>query len=93
MADTRHARVAIPAGQWFRPGVAAGVPVWEGLTMSDRGSTPGSADNNMTGKSAELDEADEAALMREIIRKQERHREGGVEPELAEAHGEPEPDA
>ncbi len=53
--------------------------------MSDRESMPGSTDNNMTEKSAKLDEADEVALMREIIRKQERHREGGVEPELAEA--------
>lgn len=60
--------------------------------MSDRGSTPGSSDNNMTGKSGELDEAREVALMREIIRRQERHREGGVEPEVAEADGESEPD-
>jgi len=35
----------------------------------------------------------EAALMREIIRAQERHREGGVEPELEDADGDPESDA
>ena len=29
-----------------------------------------------------LDEAREAAMVREIMRRQERHREGGVEPEL-----------
>ena len=57
--------------------------------MNDRESTPGSSDNKMSGRSDKLDEAREAALMREIIRKQERHREGGVEPELADE----EPDA
>ena len=40
-----------------------------------------------------LDEAHEAALMREIMRQQERHREGGVEPELEEGDEEPRPEA
>jgi hypothetical protein len=64
----------------------------EDLTMSDV-STPGSSDNDLSGKSDRLDDAREAALMREIIRAQERHREGGVEPELDDADGDPESDA
>ena len=61
--------------------------------MSDQASTPGSSDNDLTGESDRLDDAREAALMREIIRKQERHREGGVEPELDDAGTDPEPGA
>ena len=60
--------------------------------MSDQASTPGSSGNDLTGESDRLDDAREAALMREIIRKQERHREGGVEPELDDADGDPESD-
>jgi hypothetical protein len=37
------------------------------------------------------DEAGEAALMREILRTQEQHREGGIEPELDTADQDPEP--
>jgi hypothetical protein len=39
-----------------------------------------------------LDHAREAALMREVIRAQQRHREGGVDPELDDADADPEPD-
>ena len=40
------------------------------------------------------DEAREAALMQEILRRQEQHREGGVEPELNETNNEdPRPQA
>jgi hypothetical protein len=38
------------------------------------------------------DEASEAALMREILRTQEQHREGGVEPELDETNEDPHPE-
>jgi hypothetical protein len=38
-----------------------------------------------------LDEASEAALMREVLRAQEQHREGGVEPELDGRDADPEP--
>jgi hypothetical protein len=65
----------------------------EDLTMSDQASTPGSSDSDLNGESDRLDDAREAALMREIIRKQERHREGGVEPELDDADIDPEPGA
>jgi hypothetical protein len=61
--------------------------------MSDRASTPGSSGNDLGEKSDRLGDAREAALMREIIRAQERHREGGVEPELDDADGDPESDA
>ena len=39
------------------------------------------------------DDDREAAMMREILRRQEQHREGGVEPELAEPDEEPGPEA
>jgi hypothetical protein len=58
----------------------------EDLTMSDQASAPGSSDNTLSEDSGGLDDAGEAALMREIIRAQERHREGGVEPELDDAN-------
>jgi hypothetical protein len=38
------------------------------------------------------DEASEAALMREVLRTQEQHREGGVEPELDETNEDPHPE-
>ena len=65
----------------------------EDLTMSDQASTPGSSDNDRNGEPDRLDDAREAALMREIIRRQERHREGGVEPELDDVDEGPEPGA
>ena len=39
------------------------------------------------------DEAREAAMMREIQRRQERHREGGVDPDLDDRDEEPRPEA
>ena len=77
----------------FRPGVVPDVPAEEDLIMSDRASTPGSSGNDLSGKPDRLDEAREAAMMREIIRAQERHREGGVEPELDDVDRDPESDA
>jgi len=77
----------------FRQGAVPEVPAEEDLTMSDRAPEPGSSGNDLSGKSDRLDDASEAALMREIIRKQERHREGGVEPELDDVDGDPESDA
>jgi hypothetical protein len=61
--------------------------------MSDQASTPGSSGNDLTGESDRLDDAREAALMREIIRRQERHREGGIEPELDDVEADPDPGA
>jgi hypothetical protein len=39
------------------------------------------------------DEAREDAMMREVLRRQEQHREGGVEPELDERNEDPRPEA
>ena len=62
--------------------------------MGEREHAPdsGSGENPEHGPEAP-DEAREAALMREIMRRQERHREGGVEPELDEMDEKPRPEA
>ena len=57
--------------------------------MSEREQAPGSDSGQEPGPGHEVREEDrEAAMMREILRRQERHREGGVEPELDEESGE-----
>ena len=56
----------------------------EGLTMSERASAPGNSGDEPNGEPGALDDAREAALMREVLREQEQHREGGVEPGLEE---------
>jgi hypothetical protein len=61
--------------------------------MSDRAPTPGGADDEPRGESDVLDDAREAAMMRDVLRVQERHREGGIEPELDGVEEDPEPDA
>jgi hypothetical protein len=65
----------------------------EGPTMSDQASTPGGSGDEPSGKPDVLDDDHEAAMMRDVLRAQERHREGGVEPELDRPDGDPEPDA
>jgi hypothetical protein len=50
--------------------------------MNEREPAPGDAPDA-------LDEVQEAALMREMLRAQERHREGGIEPGLDD--GDPDP--
>jgi hypothetical protein len=50
--------------------------------MSERAPTPGSPGDEPNGESGEMDDAREAALMREVLREQEEHREGGIEPGL-----------
>ena len=61
--------------------------------MGDPRSSTGGSDNAVNGQSGTLDAAREAALIQEVIRAQERHREGGVEPELRRADADPEPEA
>jgi hypothetical protein len=62
--------------------------------MGEREQAPGSGSGEEPGHGPEvLDEASETAMMREILRRQERHREGGVEPELDETDEEPGPEA
>jgi hypothetical protein len=57
----------------------------EDLAMSEREQAPRSDSGEEPGPGHEvLDEDREAVMMREILRRQERHREGGVEPELDE---------
>ncbi len=61
--------------------------------MSDQPSAPGNSGDERTSEPDALDEAREAAMMRAVMRTQEKHREGGVDPELADADADPEPDA
>ena len=51
--------------------------------MSERAPAPGSSGDEPDDEpGAPDDDAREAALMREVLREQEQHREGGVEPGL-----------
>jgi hypothetical protein len=50
--------------------------------MSERAPTPGGSGAEPNDEPGETDDAREAALMREVLREQEQHREGGVEPGL-----------
>jgi hypothetical protein len=61
--------------------------------MGDPQPKPGDSDEALNGQSGTLDAAREAALIQEVIRAQERHREGGVEPELRPTDADPEPEA
>jgi hypothetical protein len=61
----------------------------ENLAMGEPEQPPGSS-----GEKPHQDPgAEEAALMQEILRRQEQHREGGVEPELDETNEDPRPGA
>jgi hypothetical protein len=60
--------------------------------MNDREDGPGRSDEE-PGADHLPDEAREAGLMREVLRAQEQHREGGVDPELDETSGDREPEA
>ena len=62
--------------------------------MDEREQAPDHGSGEKPGHGPEVpDEDPEAAMMREILRRQERHREGGIEPELADTDEEPGPDA
>ena len=50
--------------------------------MSDQEQAPDSSGDEPHGEADLLDDAREAALIRKVLRAQERHREGGVDPEL-----------
>jgi hypothetical protein len=66
----------------------------EDLVMGEREQAPGSGSGEKSGHGPEeMDEAHEAAMMREIMRRQEQHREGGIDPELDETDEEPGPEA
>jgi hypothetical protein len=57
--------------------------------MSEPEQVPGNS-GGKPGHDPDIeDEARDAALMREILRTQEQHREGGIEPELDETSKDP----
>lgn len=58
--------------------------------MSDPEPTPGSSGDEPRDE-AGLDDAREAALIRKVLRVQERHREGGIDPELEDDEEDPGP--
>lgn len=61
--------------------------------MGESEQVPGSSGERPGQDSDVEDEAREAALMREVLRTQEQHREGGVESELDETNEDPPPGA
>ena len=61
--------------------------------MGEPERPPGSSGGKPGQDPGAEDEAREAALMQEILRRQEQHREGGVEPELDETNQDPGPGA
>jgi hypothetical protein len=61
--------------------------------MTERASASDNPKDEASGESDVLDDARAAELMREVIRVQERHREGGIEPELDNVDADDEPDA
>lgn len=61
--------------------------------MGDPEPRTGDSDNAVSGQSGTLDAAREAALIQEVIRAQERHREGGVDSGLGSQDANPEPEA
>jgi hypothetical protein len=62
--------------------------------MGEREPAPDGGSGEKPGHGAEaIDEDREGAMMREIMRQQERHREGGIDPDLDETGEEPGPEA
>ena len=60
--------------------------------MTDRMSAPGDA-GDQPGREPDAADADEiAAKMEAVMRAQEKHREGGVDPELEDPDADPGPD-
>lgn len=61
--------------------------------MSDQASAPGAAGGD-ADSSPEMDAEDrEAAAMRKVMRMQEQHREGGIDPDLDDADADAGPGA
>lgn len=61
--------------------------------MGEPEQVPGNSGEEPSDDPGVGDEARDAALMREILRTQEQHREGGIEPELDETNEDPRPGA
>ena len=60
--------------------------------MSEHRQAPEDADDQRDSEPDVADEDELAAKMRAVMRVQEMHREGGVDPDLEEAGEDPEPD-
>jgi hypothetical protein len=60
--------------------------------MSDHIPAPGDADDQR-GSQLDMSDTAEFAKMRAVMRASEKHREGGVDPELEVADADPDPDA
>ena len=61
--------------------------------MVDPEQAPGSSGEKPGHRPKAMEEDREAALIREVLRTQERHREGGIEPGLDETDEDPGPGA
>jgi len=61
--------------------------------MSDHRPAPDDADDQRGSEPEVADDDEIAVKMRAVMRAQERHREGGVDPELDDADADPEPEA
>jgi hypothetical protein len=61
--------------------------------MGEPAQVPGNSGEQPGHDRGVEDEARDAALMREILRTQEQHREGGIEPGLDETSKDPRPGA
>ena len=59
--------------------------------MSDREPTPEDAGDER-GSEPDMPDSAEFAKMRAVMRASEKHREGGVDPELEDANADPSPD-
>ena len=59
--------------------------------MSDEGQTPGNSGDEPDDDVRPPEDAREAALIRKVLRVQEQHREGGIDPELEIDDDAPEP--
>jgi len=62
----------------------------EDLAMSDRMPEPGNADDQGSSE-PDMQDTAEFAKMRAVMRASEKHREGGVDPELEDADADPGP--
>jgi hypothetical protein len=63
----------------------------EDLAMSDRMPEPGNA-GDQRGSEPDMSDTAEFAKMRAVMRASEKHREGGVDPELEDPDADPGPD-
>jgi hypothetical protein len=78
----RQVRATVPSRDPF---------VEEDLAMSDPSPAPGDAEAQPNSE-PDVADADEFAKMRAVMRASEKHREGGIDPELEVTDPEPGPD-